>query len=80
MADSCGLMDLLSGCAERYPFPVASAYRRFLDSAPTDPWKQWEMLSRDVLQSVLNYLVTGRVKMAHSPIMTSLSSSRKPDP
>jgi hypothetical protein len=54
-----------------YPFPVAVACRRFLDSPPKDDWQEWERLSRDVLPAVLQYL-------SHLLLSDLVATERKP--
>ena len=46
----------LAVAADSYPYPIAIACRRLLDSYPDDPWEEWERLSRDLLGSVLPFL------------------------
>ncbi len=42
--------------ADHYPYPIARACLDFLDKDPQEPWKEWELLCRDVLQPILKYL------------------------
>ena len=42
--------------ARSYPFPIAVACKRYLDEQFLDPWREWEVLCRDVLLPTLTYL------------------------
>lgn len=57
--------------ARGYPYPVAVACRRFLDSPAKDEWQEWERLSRDVLPAVLQYL-------SHLLLSDLVATERKP--
>ena len=39
-----------------FPFPIAVTCRRYAEDPPDDLWREWEVLSRDILQSILIYL------------------------
>ena len=40
-----------------YPHPIAAVCKKFIDSPPVnDDWKEWGILSRDILITVLKYI------------------------
>ena len=49
-------IDRLNSCAEAYPYSIAKACRYYLNEMPEDPWRAWELLSRGILQPVLNFM------------------------
>ena len=55
MPEPTELKKRLEEGAASFPHPIAAACRRYL-AAAADPWRQWESLSRDALQSALHYL------------------------
>ncbi len=48
--------NILKSSAENYPFPIAYACQQYVVESPQDPWRSWELLSRNILQSVLQYM------------------------
>jgi hypothetical protein len=56
MALSDDQKNILKQCADTYPYPIAAACQRYLAESPEDPWRSWELLSRNILQSVLHYM------------------------
>ena len=62
---------VLEAKGRSYPYPLASACRRYLDTPPADLWHEWETLSRDVLGPVLSYL-------SHLMLSDLVSTGRQP--
>jgi hypothetical protein len=62
---------MLIDYSQKYPYPIAVGCRWYLDLATEDEWREWECLSREVLQPVLHYL-------AHLLLSDLVSTGRQP--
>lgn len=57
--------------SETFPLPIAIACKNYIENPVKDPWSEWEILSRGILQPVLKYLT-------HLLLADLVSSGRQP--